>query len=406
MAKSRSPMVIIFITVLIDLIGFGIVIPVLPLYAEKFGASETVIGLLLAIYSLMNFVFSPILGRLSDRVGRRPVLFLSIVGTSIGFLVMGLADTLWLLFVARTIDGITGGNISTAQAYIADITPPEERSRSMGIIGAAFGLGFIFGPALGGILSSISLAAPFYFAAGLAAANAVALYFLLPESLSAEHRSAARRSAVSELFKEAGNWQLGAVFATYFFATIAFAMLTATYSLFTNHRFQLDATHNGYLFAAQGLIGVLVQGIFLGRFIKIVNEKVLVVAGAALLALGMFTLPLSFTLGALFLASAAIALGNSLLTPVLNGLASKSVGAQWQGRVLGALQSVASLARVIGPALGGWLLMRDAAKPNGDSYGYSPFWMAGAIMLIAFLLSLTLLAVKSKAVKNPLQQEG
>src|SRR5262249_23454921 len=164
MAKSRSPLVIIFITIFIDLVGFGIVIPVLPLYAERFGASETLVGILMASYSAMQFIFAPILGRLSDRVGRRPVLLLSLLGTSIGFLIMGLAPalavgiailglspTLVWLFFARIIDGISGGNISTAQAYIADVTPPDERSRGMGLIGAAFGLGFIFGPAIGGI---------------------------------------------------------------------------------------------------------------------------------------------------------------------------------------------------------------------------------------------------------------
>src|ERR1043165_3670597 len=148
MAKNRSPLLIIFVTVFIDLIGFGIVIPVLPLYAQKFGASETVIGLLLAIYSVMQFIFAPILGKWSDRVGRRPILLFSLIGTSAGFLTMGLANTLWLLFLARIIDGVTGGNISTAQAYIADVTPPDKRSSAMGLIGAAFGLGFIFGPAL------------------------------------------------------------------------------------------------------------------------------------------------------------------------------------------------------------------------------------------------------------------
>src|SRR5260370_28148345 len=149
MAKSRSPLVIIFITVFIDLVGFGIVIPVLPLYAERFNATPTVVGLLLASYSAMQFIFAPILGRLSDRVGRRPVLLVSIIGTSLGFLTMGLAGALLVLFVARIIDAITGGNISTAQAYIADVTPPEKRSGGMGLIGAAFGLGFIFGPAIG-----------------------------------------------------------------------------------------------------------------------------------------------------------------------------------------------------------------------------------------------------------------
>src|SRR5262249_18521348 len=228
MAKGRSPLVIIFVTAFIDLVGFGIVIPVLPLYAERMHASPAIIGLLLAAYSAMQFVFAPILGKLSDRVGRRPVLLGSIVGTSIGFLIMGLAGSLWLLFVARIIDGITGGNISTAQAYIADITPPEKRASGMGLIGAAFGLGFIFGPVIGGLLSKVSLGAPFIFAAALAACNAVAIYFLLPESLSAEHRAGAKsRESVIRVFEEAGNWQLAAVTATYFFGTVAFALLTA-----------------------------------------------------------------------------------------------------------------------------------------------------------------------------------
>jgi len=155
MPKSRSPLVIIFVTIFIDLVGFGIVIPVLPLYAERFGASEAVIGALVASYSAMQFVFAPLLGRLSDRIGRRPVLLVSMIGTSLGFLLMGFANALWLLFVARVIDGITGGNISTAQAYIADVTPPEERSRGMGLIGAAFGLGFVVGPVIGGLMTHI-----------------------------------------------------------------------------------------------------------------------------------------------------------------------------------------------------------------------------------------------------------
>src|SRR5262245_44918808 len=167
MLKNRSPLVIIFITVFIDLVGFGIVIPVLPLYAQQFEASPFIIGLLLSVYSAMQFIFAPILGRLSDRVGRRPVLLVSLIGTAIGFLIMGSAGALWLLFLGRTIDGITGGNISIAQAYIADVTPPDQRSRGMGMIGAAFGLGFIFGPAIAGILSHISPGAPFLFAAGL-----------------------------------------------------------------------------------------------------------------------------------------------------------------------------------------------------------------------------------------------
>ncbi len=184
-----SPLFVIFLTVFIDMVGFGIVIPVLPLYAEHFHATPVEIGWLTGIYSGMQIIFMPILGRLSDRFGRRPVLIVSLAGTALGFLIMGWATSLPLLFAARIIDGATGGNISTAQAYIADISTPENRSRSMGVIGAAFGLGFTFGPMIGGIMSRISYGAPFYFAAALAAVNVVLLYFIFPESLSPEYRS-------------------------------------------------------------------------------------------------------------------------------------------------------------------------------------------------------------------------
>jgi DHA1 family tetracycline resistance protein-like MFS transporter len=401
MAKSRSPLVIIFITIFIDLVGFGIVIPVLPLYASRFGASPTVIGLLLSSYSVMQFIFAPILGRLSDRVGRRPVLLFSLIGTSLGFMLMGLAGTLELLFLARIIDGITGGNISTAQAYIADVTPPDKRSRGMGLIGAAFGLGFIVGPALGGLLSQLSLAAPFYFAAGLAAANAVALYFFLPESLSEKHRSEVRRRAsIAEVFRESGNWQLAAIMATYFFATVSFALLTAIYALFTEKRFGFDATHNGYIFAYLGLLGAIIQGGMLGRLLRIFSDKTLAVVGTVIMTISMFALPESQTLWMLLLASTGIAIGNSLVTPTLNGLASRSVNASWQGRVLGVLQSVASLARIIGPALGGVLLDRDLSN-QAALYGRTPFWTGGAIMLLAAGLALTVASpVVEKAEPN------
>src|ERR1700741_879763 len=185
----RSPLIVIFTTVFIDLVGFGIVIPVLPFYAEgtAFNATPRTVGFLFASYSIMQLIFSPILGRLSDKHGRRPVLFLSIIGTGIGFLILGFAKTIWLLFAGRILDGITGGNISTAQAYIADITTKENRAKGMGMIGAAFGLGFIFGPAIGGILSRWGIQVPCFFAAGLCFANSLLLYFTLPETVNAEH---------------------------------------------------------------------------------------------------------------------------------------------------------------------------------------------------------------------------
>lgn len=402
MPKTRSPLVIIFITIFIDLVGFGIVIPVLPLYAERYGASEATIGVLLATYSAMQFVFAPVLGKLSDRVGRRPVLLVSLIGTSIGFLIMGfapsmpvglalfgLAPTLVWLFVARMIDGISGGNISTAQAYIADVTPPEERSKGMGLIGAAFGLGFVFGPMIGGMMSYISPAAPFFFASAMAAANATALYFLLPESLSHEHRSEARRSGgIVRILEESGSWQLVAVVSTYFLATVAFAMMTATFALFAAHRFKFDAWHTGFLFGYVGIIGAVIQGGLLGRLVKMFGDKLLTVIGTALFAVSVFGFTLSGTVVLLVIASTGIAIGNSLMTPTLNALASKSVNASLQGRVLGVMASVASLARIIGPVLGGLLLSRD--PDYGSHYGRTLYWVSSAIMLVALGVSLTI----------------
>ncbi len=389
-SPGRAGLALIFGIVFIDLIGFGIVIPVLPLYAERFGASPLVIGLLLGIYSAMQFIFAPILGKISDRVGRRPVLLLSLVGTAVGFLIMGWASTLPWLFIARIIDGITGGNISTAQAYIADVTSPEQRSRGMGLIGAAFGLGFIFGPAIGGILSHVSLAAPFLFAAALTGANAIAVYFLLPESLSAEHRGQARQKiSIAQVFKESKGWFLGTVIAAYFFTTIAFSLLTATYSLFTERRFGFTAIQNGYLFAAQGLLGAIIQGGMLGWLLKIFSDRGLVLAGVALLAGSLFALPMSPTLTALFCATAGVAVGHSLLAAPLNGLASKEVGAAAQGRLLGVMQSAASGARIVGPVLGGWLLNYDALHQIA-LFGRTAYWVGGAVVLIAFVLALAL----------------
>lgn len=406
MAKSRSPLVLIFITIFIDLVGFGIVIPVLPLYAKNYNASETVVGILLAIYSAMQFIFSPILGRLSDKVGRRPVLLVSLAGTSFGFIIMGMADTLataglgsalvWL-FIARVIDGISGGNISTAQAYIADVTPPEERSKGMGLIGAAFGLGFIFGPAIGGLMSQISPEAPFFFAAALAAANATAVYFLLPESLSAEHRATAlHRVSLREVLAQSGGWQLKAVMATYFFSTVAFAMLTATFALFANARFAFNEAQTGYLFTYVGVLGAIIQGGLIGRLVKAFGEKQLVLIGTIVFAVSLFTLPMSTSLTFLLITSTGIAIGNSLVTPTLNGLASKSVSPAWQGRILGAMSAAASLARIIGPVLGGFLLDFDRRRLGGpgSEYGQTPYWTSAAIMVIALLFAVSVHSIR------------
>lgn len=390
MARPRSPLAVIFVTVFIDLVGFGIVIPVLPLYAERFGASPLVIGLLLGVYSAMQCLFAPVLGRLSDRVGRRPVLLVSLIGTSIGFLIMGAAQTLWLLFAARVIDGITGGNISTAMAYIADVTPPEQRSRGMGLVGAAFGLGFIFGPAIGGLLSHVSLAAPFFFAAGLAAVNAAAVYVFLPESLPEERRCQAReRTSILQVFKEANARSLSLVMATYFFTTAAFSLLTAIYPLFTERRYGYGATQNGYIFAGQGVLGAIIQGGLLGWLARTFSEKGLVIGGTALLTVSLVALPLSGTIAALMITTAGVAIGHALVAAPINSLASTQVSAASQGRVLGLMQSTASLSRIVGPVLGGWLLNHDVVHVTAQ-FGQTPYWAGAGIMFLAFVLAAAL----------------
>ncbi len=400
MSIRRSSLGIIFLTVLIDLIGFGIVIPVLPLYAEEFGATAWQIGLLVGVYSFAQFLFSPVWGKISDRVGRRPVLIVSVIGTAIGFFLMGAAPELGpklgiavlpLLFASRILDGISGGNISTAQAYIADITTPEERSKSMGMIGAAFGLGFMIGPAIGGIMSSISLGAPFYFAGALAAANAILITLILPESLDPEHRSDRQpKQTLADVFRHANGPAFATVMATYFFAITGFAMMTTLYALFNEKRFGLDAKQTGYIFALIGFIGVLIQGGLLRHLLKHVREAQLAVTGAAVLGLSLFALPYTTSVTGLITVSAFVALGHSLITPVLNGLGSRFVDKRWQGRAMSLMQSSGSLGRTIGPALAGWLLHFDLGK-DISQYARTPLWTGAAMIGITFILTLSLL---------------
>src|SRR5436305_3875682 len=348
----RSPLLVIFVTVFIDLVGFGIVIPVLPFYVEgtKFNASPRMVDLLVASYSIMQLIFTPVLGRLSDRYGRRPVLFFSLLGTSLGFLILGFATTLWMLFAGRIIDGITGGNISTAQAYIADVTTKENRAKGMGLIGAAFGLGFIFGPALGGILSKWDLnvgglhvpgiAVPFLFAGALALANATLLYFVLPETVRPGHpaRASAATGRWSQLFKALGQARLATVLVVYFLFITAFSIMTSSFGLFTLYRFGFDAHDTGWIFAFVGVIGACIQGGLIGRLVKMFGEVPLVIVGAFLFTASLFVIPLTGPqtgIAALLGVGAAFAVGNGLATLSLTSLASKSAGAGEQGGVLG-----------------------------------------------------------------------
>ncbi|MGH9913845.1 MAG: MFS transporter, partial [Pyrinomonadaceae bacterium] len=383
---NRSPLLVIFLTVFIDLVGFGIVIPVLPLYAEGsiFHASPRAIGLLLGSYSIMQLFFTPILGRMSDKYGRRPVLFMSIIGTGLGFLILGFARTLWMLFLGRILDGITGGNISVAQAYIADVTTENNRAQGMGIIGAAFGLGFIFGPAIGGALSQFGVNVPLLFAAGLCFANATLLYFVLPETVTADHParvSAAEGRKWSDIARQLAQPRLRTVALIYFLFILAFSIMTGVFSLYTLYRFNFDAERNGYMFAFIGIIVALVQGLLIGRISRRFNESTLIVYGLLMMVIALAAFPIiSPYFGgvvALLVIAALLAVGNSLATPTLSSLASRSVSARDQGGVLGVIQAVGSLARALGPTLGGLLIYSAMGRKRmSDISVYVTFWTA------------------------------
>lgn len=371
----------IFLTCFIDILGFGIVIPVLPLYAEHFGATAVQTGWLVGIFSLAQFFLSPVWGRISDRVGRKPVLLIGLVGTVAGYVLMGLAQSVLALFVARLIAGISGANISAAQAYLADISPPEQRARAMGLLGAAFGLGFVFGPALGGWAgATFNYAAPMYIAAGLAALNICSVLFLLPESHHPGPDSGRRERLFPELFSHVEKRTFLWCVASYFLVIVGFSIMTTLFALLLNHRFGLDAKKTGYILGGIGVIGVIIQGGLIGRLVRRFGESRLALAGAMGMSAGLGWLSVSASVGSMFGATVLIGIGNSLLMPTLSALASRSAEAAWQGRALGVLQSGGSLARWLGPLMAGLLLSVPFA---GAAYAFLPILVSAGILVLA-----------------------
>ena len=372
------PLVIIFVTVFIDLLGFGIIIPLLPFYAESFGASAFAIGLLGTSFSLMQFLFSPIWGRWSDRIGRKPIILIGLLGSCLSYVTMALATSLALLFIARIVGGIAGANIPTAQAYIADITTPEDRARGMGLVGAAFGLGFIFGPALGGLLSRFSPETPMWCAAALCFANFAAAWFLLPESrvVNATAKTLGRMAA----FRNAtGNPTLLLILALYFIVTMAFSAFEATFALFTEARFGFTAASIGLLFTFIGVIIAVIQGVLIPRVVKRVGERKIIPTAIAAISIGIGLLPFVWNVPTLLVALGLLAMGMGFNNPSLSSMVSKLSHEDDQGGTLGLASSLASLGRVVGPAWGGYMY---------DAFGMTtPYVSAAGVMLIAFVMS-------------------
>ncbi|MGH7115020.1 MAG: MFS transporter, partial [Stellaceae bacterium] len=375
----------LFLIVFVDLVGFGLVIPLLPFYAVRFGASPQEVTLLLAVYSLMQLFTAPLWGRLSDRIGRRPVLMTSMAASALAYLWLGAADTLWMLFAARALAGACAGNIAAAQAYIADVTTPENRAKGMGLIGAAFGLGFIFGPALGGFLAgnnptTANLQTPAWVAAGLSVVAFCGVLLLLRESRSAEERGqAARPSRLGAILGALRRPVLARLILVFFLVILAFAAMESTFALWAMAQFAWGPEQVGYVFAYVGVLSAILQGGLIGRLAHRYGEERLLLAGLVLLCLGLLVLPFARDLPVLGIAVSGLALGMGLTQPSMNSLISRRAGREEQGSVLGVTQSVGSLSRVVGPALA-VVLFADLGRA-------SPFWWGAGLIAVAFLLS-------------------
>ncbi|OEJ68687.1 MFS transporter [Magnetovibrio blakemorei] len=357
-------MFILFIIVFIDLVGFGIIIPLLPFYGEHFQADPFTVSLIMATYSLGQFVAAPFWGRLSDTIGRRPVLIISLFGAVLSYIWLSFATTLWMLFAARLVGGLMAGNISTAFAYIADITTVENRAKGMGLVGAAFGLGFIAGPAIGGILAGPDpLTADFQTPALVAAAMSFIAFVLtiamLKESLSAEVRAHAKNTPRPNRFvqmKEAlGRPGIGLLITISFLATFVFAGMETTFAMWSHRQLGWGPEQNGYLFAFVGVIAAFIQGGAVGRLSKKFGEGNLIVQGAVALAVGMIMIPFCTSVVPLMAAMVIVAYGFSIINPALNSMISLRSGNTEQGMMMGVARSATTMARIIGPAWAGIL---------------------------------------------------
>ncbi len=374
-----SPLIFIFITVFIDLMGGSLLVPVLPYLVERFRSDAVTIGLLTSVFFVAQFLATPVIGILSDRYGRRPVLLWCVLGTGFSYFVFGWAGALWLLFLSRVIAGATGGVIVTAQAYIADISPPEKRTQNFGLIGAAFGLGFTLGPAIGGALVPFGLNAPVFFAGGLALANAAFGYFTLSESLPPERRRSfapADLNPIKQLGSLLADRRLRALVSGYFLFNFAFAGFTTVFAVFIRDRFGWGPELTVWVFAFIGVVSTIVQGGLIRRLLPRFGEARLAVAGLLLVAFALASVAILPSGIWLYPSQAILALGVGLATPSLRGMLSNSASDSEQGRVLGGTQSLISVAQIFGPL---------AASSSYDSLGRTvPFWGSGLLVFIAF----------------------
>ena len=371
------PLLVIFLTIFVNLVGFGIIIPLLPFYAQTFGASPLTIGLLFASFSISQLVAAPWLGDFSDRWGRRPILIFSLLGTVVSFVMLALANSLALLFVARIVDGLSGGNITTARAYIADVTNEEDRAKAFGLLGAAFGLGFIVGPGLGALFSHISYTAPIWAAAVITVVATALAWLWLPETV---HRTHAGGAAPWRVLVELGaRANLRVLFTVDFAYWGAFAVYQTTFALFGARRFGFDAAHTGYLLSVFGFLGVLVQGALVGPAVARLGAKRTLAIGLLFAAAGWGGSALTHELAVFVAMLIPGAIGIGLCNATLSTLVSTAAGPHEQGRVQGAAGALESLGRTIGPVWGNGALQMFG---EGTAYGSAALVLVGAAALV------------------------
>ena len=378
----RSPLFLMAFTIFIDFAGFGLILPLLPFWAQHLGANATGVGLILTMYALAQFVFTPILGRLSDRYGRKPVIVVSLLIEALSFALSALANSLPMLLVARFIGGLGASNIGSAQAVVSDITQPEGRARGMGMIGAAIGLGFVVGPAIGGMLAPLGAAVPFWAAMGVALVNALLALRFLPETRK-------RRGAIEgeNTAHQRGNvlfagWRyvvksgaLARLISINLIFTIAFTAMETVFPLFTQHTFGWTAMQNGYIFTYVGFIIVIMQGGLVGQLVKRFGERGLAIGGMVMLAAGLILLTRSVNLALLLIALGILSAGDGAVAPTLSTLLSFASPTEAQGETLGLAQGIAGLGRVVGPLLAGVLFQFGGAG--------APFLVGGILAALA-----------------------
>jgi MFS family permease len=413
--RQRSPLLPIFLIVLVDVMGFTIVIPLLAIYAETFGASPLVATLIVSCYAVCSLISTPIIGRLSDKHGRRPLLIISQAGTCAGFLILASSNALWMVFAGRIIDGATAGNLSLAQAYISDHTKPEDRATAFGIIGIAFGVGFMFGPWLGGQLGVYGLHVPFIAAAGMSLLSITATSVLLPKEIPPQDADGAITPAATgseplpravvtaapggkrpgafdidtyvEYFKRP---RLGGLYIQFFIYTFAFSAFTSGFALFAERRLDWNQKQVGYVFAYAGLLGILLQGGLMKRLVKKFGERRLVISGFLTGIVGYLVLGTAETTAVVLLAATISSFGNGVVRPSLTSLISQAVGRHEQGVAIGISGSLSSLAMTLAPPTGGVML------DGGSSFGWTLAWTVVPATVMTLGLISTLISRKPK----------